>query len=470
MSSSIPSDVLRAQEWLAAHEQEMLEDLRSVLRIPSIESDPEPNAPFGKACREALDFVLDLGHKWGMTTKDVEGYAGHAEFGDAEPMVMSLGHLDVVPVGTGWKHEPFGAEIDGEYLYARGTSDDKGPTMAAFYAARALKETAANLPARIRLVFGCDEESGFKCVERYFQTEEHPTYGIAPDSGWPLYHAEKGIANFIVSAPCPVGEITVISITGGSRPNIVIDSAKAEVKVAATATSRVAELIEEYWDKNVTASFVGDTLSISASGKSAHGSTPFMGDNAVTRILRLLLALVGPEQQRVYTNLLMVTHPSGAGLGIHGEDEVSKDLTSNLGIIETNQGRLEMTINVRYPVTWKGDKVESAARAFVEDKIPGATIRDFDDSPSLYFPLNAEPVTSLMEAYEAEVGDGRQPGVMGGGTYARAVPNSVSVGTGWEGDGPAHEPDERIKVAHVLRMAQIYTHMLYKLAHAAAKK
>lgn len=463
------STVEKLHAWLKAHESELVEDTRAILRFPSIEAEAEPNAPYGKACRDALDFALNRAKCWGMSTTDLEGHIGFAEFGDGDRLIMSLGHLDVVPVGPGWKYEPFAAELVDGYIYARGSTDDKGPTMAAFYAMRAIQEVCPDIPARMRIAFGCDEESGFKCVERYMQSEEAPTFGVAPDSGWPLYHAEKGIANFIVAVPCPAGEITVVSITGGSRPNIVIDSAKAEIKVAATATSRVADLIAEYWDKNVTATLAGDTLSISASGKSAHGSTPFMGDNAVTRILRLLLALVGPEQQRVYADLLMATHPSGAGLGIHGEDEVSKDLTSNLGIIETKQGRLEMTINVRYPVTWKGDKVESAARAFIEDKIPGATIRDFDDSPSLYFPLDAEPVTSLMQAYEAEVGDGRQPGVMGGGTYARAVPNSVSVGTGWEGDGPAHEPDERIKVAHVLRMAQIYAHMLYKLAHAAAK-
>lgn len=53
---------------------------------------------------------------------------------------------------------------------------------------------------------------------------------------------------------------------------------------------------------------------------------------------------------------------------------------------------------------------------------------------------------------------------MGGGTYARAIPNTVSIGTGWEGDGKAHETDERLKVEHLFKMSRIYAHILYRLA------
>ena len=134
-----PDAVAAAQAWLEEHEQEMIDDLRAVLQIESLESDASPDAPFGQGCREALDWILRKAKDWGMETKDVEGYAGHAEFGEGEKLVMTLGHLDVVPVSDGWKHAPFGAEIDGEYIYARGAIDDKGPTIASFYAMRGLE-------------------------------------------------------------------------------------------------------------------------------------------------------------------------------------------------------------------------------------------------------------------------------------------------------------------------------------------
>jgi len=468
-SATKPSAVQRAQEWLEAHESDLIEDLRTMLRFESLEEPAEPNAPFGKGCRQALDFALKLGESWGMRTRDVEGYAGHAEFGDSEKLIMALGHLDVVPVGDGWKHDPFGAEIDSGYIYARGAEDDKGPTMATFYAARALKETGADLPARIRVVFGCNEESGFACVKKYFSVEEAPTFGIAPDSGWPLYHAEKGIANIILKGSSPHGPLRLVSLVGGQRPNIVIDKAEAVIEIAPELLEATRSSTDEYWDKNVTFTFDGNRCTISALGKAAHGSTPFAGDSAAVRILRAVAEFAPPEQSKEYSKLLMLGHPSGVGLGIHGEDIVSQDLTSNIGIVETENERFIFTVNVRYPVTWTGAELREKCERYLRKELPSLEMVAFDDSPPLYFPVDQEPVTTLVNIYRQETGDDTPPGVMGGGTYARAVPNTVSVGTGWDGDGPAHQNDERIHVSHPLKMAKIYAHMLYGLAQAANK-
>src|SRR5690606_37652213 len=93
--------VSRLQAWIDDHQEEMIEDLRAVLRIPSLESEPLPNAPFGQSNRDALDWMLGKASDAGMTTIDLEGYCGYADFGSGEKMVMSLGHLDVVPVGAG---------------------------------------------------------------------------------------------------------------------------------------------------------------------------------------------------------------------------------------------------------------------------------------------------------------------------------------------------------------------------------
>ena len=469
-STPKPEAVERAQSWLEQHESELISDLQAMLRIPSIEGEPMPGAPFGVECRKALDLALNLGGKWGMKTKDVEGYAGHAEFGDSEKMVMSLGHLDVVPVSDGWKHPPFGAEIDGDYIYARGAEDDKGPSMSAFYAARALKETGADLPARIRIVFGCNEESGFRCVKRYFETEEAPTFGVAPDSGWPLYHAEKGIANVIIKAPLPTGAASLISMEGGQRPNIVIDKATAVVEISPGLLDAAKEKAGEYWDKNVAFSFAGNRATIKATGKAAHGSTPFVGDSAAVRALRAVYDLAPAEQQKEYWKLIEIGHPSGVGLGIHGSDDVSRDLTSNLGIVKTEGDSLVMTVNIRYPVTWPGTKLLNLCKEYLVDKLSGYELLQFDDSPPLYFPLDKQPVAAIVDVYRLETGDDTPPGVMGGGTYARAVPNTVSIGTGWDGDGPAHENDERIHVKHPLKMAKIYAHILYRLAQEAVTK
>ena len=454
----------KLQSWLRDHEQELLDDYRAILQIPSLESEPIPNAPYGVENRRALDWALEKSKSFGMTVTDLEGHLGYADFGQGDRLVMSLGHLDVVPVGLGWKHAPFGAEIDGGYVYARGAEDDKGPTIASFYAMRAIKEVFPEVPARMRQAFGCNEESGFGCVERYMKTEEAPTYGVAPDSGWPLYHAEKGIANLEISVNPPKGDFELLSVQGGQRPNIVIDACTAQVRVAESVKSEVEAKLADNWDRNVTFRWDGNLLEIEAIGKAAHGSTPFNGDSAAIRVFRLLKSICPLSSQTFFQELFETGHIGGAGLGIAGSDEPSRDLTSNLGIVGTENGVVNLLFNIRYPVTWTGQKLESLCKAYLA-KLSGDFKLDITrDSPPLYFPLDHPIVRAIVDVYAEETGERLTPGTMGGGTYARAVPNTVSIGTGWEGDGPAHETDERLKIEHLFKMSRIYVHILYRLA------
>ncbi len=465
MSSRIDA----AQAWVAERSEELLESLRESLRIPSLEAPAEPGAPFGPENRRALDHALALCSRYGMKTHDVDGFCGWAEYGEGEPMVMILGHLDVVPVGPGWEHEPFGAELDGGYVYSRGATDDKGPTFAALYAALALKETNPVPGCRVRVVFGCNEESGFKCIERYLQTEEKPTFGVAPDAGWPLIHGEKGIADFLASCALPAGQLSLISFAGGQRPNIVIDSAEAVCRVAPEWQDEVKARLAKAWDRNITAEWRGDELVMTAVGKAAHGSYPHGGDNAAIRLMRRLVELAPDAEQAVYSEILDACHIAGLGIGVAGADDASGPLSCNLGIIAAAEGRLHLTLNIRYPVTWSGQELQERCRNHLSGLKGGWSLDEASDSPPLYFPLEHPMVKAITDAYRHETGDMREPRTMGGGTYARAVPNSVAIGTGWEGDGPAHETDERLKVDHLHKMARIYVRIFHDLAELAAQ-
>lgn len=461
--------VSQVQAWLRDHESEMLADFQAILRIPSLEADPLPNAPFGQANRDALDWALSKAEEAGMMTKDLEGYCGYAEFGNGKGMVMTLGHLDVVPVGPGWKHEQFGAEIDGGYVYARGASDDKGPTIAMFYAAQALKVCWPDVPVRIRSVFGCNEESGFKCVEHYMKTEEVPTLGVAPDAGWPCIHGEKGISDFLIARTMPQGDLTVLELTGGQRPNIVIDSFVAKVRVSASYQSAFDMAIAESWDKNLSFSWEDDVVTISGVGKAAHGAYPFGGDSAAIRVLRFLKEAAPLAQQRDFEYLHGLLHIGGNGIGIAGADEPSGPLTLNCGIVETKGDEVFFTLNVRYPVTFSGDENRRKCEEYLAGLPGDYRLVSMSDSKPLYFPLDHPLVKTICEVHQAETGEKKEPGTMGGGTYARAVPNCVAIGTGWEGDGPAHETDERMAITSLNKMAQIYGHLLVRLAEEAAK-
>jgi succinyl-diaminopimelate desuccinylase len=300
------------------------------------------------------------------------------------------------------------------------------------------------------------------------ETEEPPTFGVAPDSGWPLYHAEKGIANLTVVAPRPRGAFELLSIEGGQRPNIVIDSCVARVRVDSSVRGGVDAKIADGWDKNVSVSWEGDELRVHAIGKAAHGSTPYMGDSAAIRVLRFLFGIAPLEESEHYEKLFKVPMPQGEGVGIEGADQVSGALSCNLGVVSSDDANVKFLLNVRYPVTWKGEDMKDRCDAFLAKLGDGFKLAHMDDSPSLYFPLEHPLVRVVCEVYEAETGEKKEPGVMGGGTYARAIPNTVSIGTGWLGDGPAHENDERLKIEHLHKMSRIYAHILYRLANEAA--
>lgn len=465
----IEPEIQKLHAWLEAHEQELIEDDRAMLRIPSLESDAVPNGPFGQANRDALDLALKLSEQAGMKTVDLEGYLGYAEFGQGKHLILSLGHLDVVPTGPGWKYPEFGAEIHDGYIYARGAVDDKSPTMASFYAMRAVKECFPDLQVRFRQAFGCNEESGFGCVHRYVQTEEAPTFGVAPDSGWPVCYAEKGIADLLVTVPLRKGPISLVSLDGGQRPNIVIDHAVLKLDVDATVVGFVKEKAGAYWDKNVEFQWEGSRLTIVSHGKAAHGSTPFYGDSALTRVLRCATGIVPPEQAEFFRDLLGFTHPSGVGLGIHGREDATGDLTSNVGIVETKDGEVVFTVNVRLPTSWSEEELGRKAAEKTGSLEIGASAKVDHLSKGLFFPIDSPLVSAVISAYRAETGENNEPFTMGGGTYARAVPNTVSIGTGWIGDGEAHQTDERIKVDHILKMSKIYAHIFYKLALEAIK-
>ncbi len=78
-------------------------------------------------------------------------------------------------------------------LYGRGTQDDKGPLLASLFAVKALLDAGVKFNKRVRFIFGTDEETLWRCINRYKEKEETPTLGFSPDARFPLIYAEKGL-------------------------------------------------------------------------------------------------------------------------------------------------------------------------------------------------------------------------------------------------------------------------------------
>ena len=175
--------------------EEMIQTLKGWIQVPSVKTAPEPGAPFGREVRRALDLVLSDAAAMGFETRNFDGYAGDVRMGPlgVDPLAI-LVHLDVVPAGDGWTVPPFAAEIEDGRMYGRGMSDDKGPAAAALYAMYAMKKAGLPLKREVRLIFGCDEESGWECMKYYMAHCDMPRTGFSPDASYPVINTERASA------------------------------------------------------------------------------------------------------------------------------------------------------------------------------------------------------------------------------------------------------------------------------------
>ncbi len=124
-----------------SYRDELIANIRKWISVPSVKAPASgPDAPFGPEVRRMLDMALADAKAFGFEVRDVDGYAMDASYGAGPETMGMLAHLDVVPLGDGWTHDPLAGEIDGGRLYGRGTTDDKGPALCALYAMRAVKE------------------------------------------------------------------------------------------------------------------------------------------------------------------------------------------------------------------------------------------------------------------------------------------------------------------------------------------
>ncbi|MEF3085536.1 dipeptidase PepV [Bacillus altitudinis] len=452
----------------------LIQDTQSFLQIESVldEEGGTAGKPFGEKVDEALQYMLKKGQDEGFKVKNVDGYAGHIEYGEGEDIVGVLCHVDVVPAGDDWTTPPFSADIRENKIFARGAIDDKGPTMAAFYALKMLKDAGLPLSKKIRIIIGTDEESDWRCVDHYFKHEAMPQIGFAPDADFPIIHAEKGIIDAIVSFTYEQSEenkrYILKQFTSGMRLNMVPDEARAIVAAAndhdaeSLKTAFAAYLAENQLtgETNHTA----DGLTFTLKGVSVHAMEPANGTNAGIHMANFLCAHELDERGLAFTsqiNALFDQDTRGQKLGIACKDDISGDLTLNVGTIRYSQNEeAKLGLNVRYPVTADGEEVKKGI-----ERIKGAAIEKFDDSPPHHVSKDHPLVKTLQRVYEEQTGDPAHLIAIGGGTYARSLEAGVAFGPLFPGRPDcAHQKDEYIEIDDLLRATALYAQAMYELA------
>lgn len=186
----------RITEEVEALRGELIESVREMVRIDSTETKPEEGAPFGPGVREALERALLISRDLGFETVNLDHHIGYAQYGEerGNGYVCAIGHVDVVPAGDGWRQPPFSGYLENGRIYSRGVLDNKGPVMACLYGLAALKRLGVQPRRPVRIIFGCDEESGFEDLRYYLEREQPPVYGFTPDCKYPVVYSERGRA------------------------------------------------------------------------------------------------------------------------------------------------------------------------------------------------------------------------------------------------------------------------------------
>ncbi|QSO53425.1 dipeptidase PepV [Alicyclobacillus curvatus] len=455
------------EAFIEEHRARIVTSLQELLRIPSVEGAYVPGQPFGPEVANALKYVLQLASQHGFAVTNVDGYAGHVEFGTGDDYVAVLSHLDVVPAGGNWSYPPFAAEIHDGKIYARGAIDDKGPALSTLWALIGLKALGYAPKRKIRLIFGLDEESGWKCVQHYFSQQPLPLGGFTPDADFPLIHAEKGVATIRIEVPADAQSMNpkVLSFDGGQRSNMVPDLASAIVdchsETAALEWEQKLHKEARARDWNVHINVTGAHIEIIVNGTSAHGSTPDAGVNAITRLASLLStqSISNASMWRV----ISLIDTKGKTLGIESSDNVTGHLTSNVGRAYLDEGNYVFLVNIRYPIDETGNELLQRVQQTLSDKW---SIQLAGDMPPLFVPLDHPVVEALSRVYEQTTGQPAIPLAIGGATYARAIPNAVAFGALFPNQlDLAHQADEFWAVDDYLRCIEIYAHAMLELAN-----
>lgn len=451
--------------------EDLLADLFSLLEINSERDDSKADKdhPFGPSPVKALKKFLEIAERDGYETKNVDNYAGHFTFGEGDEELGIFAHMDVVPAGSGWNTAPYKPEIINGRLYARGSSDDKGPTMACYYGLKIIKDLELPISKRVRFVVGTDEESGWKDMEYYFAHVglPEPDFGFSPDAEFPIINGEKGnITEYLHFAGENRGATRLHSFTGGLRENMVPESATA---VLSGQVPELVDMLDEFAKEHdlrfTYEELANGQISVTIIGKSAHGASPQSGINGATYLAKFLTQFdfEGPAKDylNVAGNILLNDH-DGTNLNIAYVDEKMGALSMNAGVFRFDEKSTDNTIalNIRYP---KGTSPEEIQTVLAQLPVTKVTLSEHGHTPH-YVPMEDPLVQTLLSVYEKQTGLKGHEQVIGGGTFGRLLKRGVAYGAMFpDYIDTMHQANEFIDVEDLFRAAAIYAEAIYEL-------
>ncbi len=436
------------EEFVNINLKDALHNLSKWIQINSIDDSEHasPLKPFGDGVYKALQFVANLAKSEGFEVDECDGYCTEIKLGNGPKLISIYAHADVVPVSGDWLYPPFSGIIADDVMYGRGTSDDKGPAMAAFYAIKYLKENFDLKNYQIRLVIGGNEEKGSRCLEHYFNVlkKPHPDYGFTPDGEFPLIYGEKGISNY--KSEIDVDLKPLIKFKAGVVVNSVPDIAQATLFKDESLEQTLKSSKHKYSIK-----YFDDKMEVIMLGKASHGSLPQEGVNAGLELLKV----IGKHYNQEFLNLITKAYadPFGKNLDLYFETPLLHNSTYNVGLISYENSKFIMQVNFRYPENVEIEKIIIS----LNKKLPLNTTLLSESKPLLFDP-HCKMVETLLKAYQDVTGDYKSKIMtIGGGTYAKECKNTIAFGSAFPGrDDKIHDANESIHLRDFEKSISIY--------------
>lgn len=464
------------EQYFLENKEKFIEAIARLVKIKSVEGAATPLYPFGEGPAKALDETLALAQELGLHTQNHEYYVGTIDINDKETNLGILGHVDIVPEGANWSYDPYGATIVDGKMYGRGTSDDKGPVVAALFALAAVKHLNIPLKYNTKLIVGTDEESGFLDLDYYMSKFTMPPHLFTPDAEFPVINIEKGAirtsfqGEFEPSPALP----RVVRIRGGNTINVVPPEAEADVEgLTLEQIKQIAQEVTKQTDITFELTqFDNNIVRIYASGTGGHASLPELANNSITGLLTLLAQLPLADAP-IHTTLKGVATlfphadygAEAAGLAM--SDELSGALTLNVSIIDLDPSSLVVYFDSRVPLC----ATEANTFDVLEEKLAPfkLTLTRKGFEPPHHTPADSPFVQTLLRVYEHYTGNKGECIAIGGGTYVHGIAGGVAYGPTMPGiDTRMHSNDEFIILDDMLKAAQIYAQVIVELCHEEA--
>lgn len=480
------------------NQKAVIASLEAMVAIPTVRDDKIPPHE-SKPIIEFGQLVEKMARDFGLQYRNVDNRIFEVKLpGHGKEEFGILTHADVVPVvadewvlDDGTKLDPFKMTRVGDYLYGRGTIDDKGSIAAVLYAMKTVKESGLPLDRTIRLMIETTEETGGDGMKYYRAKTPLPDYNIVLDSKYPAVVAEKGSGALKVFFPVDsvdgsnAARTSITAMTGSASANAIPQTATATLKggdlnqVAARLEFAKMPFIQKYETQGGKFSIdivkQADSVEVKVTGVSAHGSRPEEGVNPLPRLALFLqesATVTGGNQYSKaikYLNDLYGTGYLGEKMGMGYGDEFMGPLTMSPTLVREKDGKLEVTANVRMP---RGNTPEKLTQA-VNEKINAwaasnqATIEiDYQQGDWMARDPKGAWLSTLLNIFGDTTGLEAKPVPTAGSTTAKLMPNAINFGPAMPGKKyTAHNAKEFKEVVDLDADMQMFTEMLVRIGN-----